>query len=91
MSIPKAGARPAPPRRSARFEDEPGYYEPAGLWFYGNIRLLQGSLVHVPAALGPATHLPGLLDEIERENFQVLHQRIALTPIRKLWISWRVR
>ncbi len=32
-----------------------------------------------------------LLDEIERENFQVLHQRIALTPIRKLWISWRVR
>jgi phytoene synthase len=32
-----------------------------------------------------------LLDEIERENFQVLHQRVALTPIRKLWISWRVR
>jgi phytoene synthase len=32
-----------------------------------------------------------LLDEIERENFQMLHQRIALTPIRKLWISWRVR
>jgi phytoene synthase len=32
-----------------------------------------------------------LLDEIERENFQVLHQRITLTPIRKLWISWRVR
>jgi phytoene synthase len=32
-----------------------------------------------------------LFDEIERENFQVLHQRIALTPIRKLWISWRVR
>jgi 15-cis-phytoene synthase len=31
------------------------------------------------------------LEEIERENFQVLHQRIALTPIRKLWISWRTR
>jgi 15-cis-phytoene synthase len=30
-----------------------------------------------------------LLDEIERENFRVLHQRIALTPIRKLWIAWR--
>lgn len=29
-----------------------------------------------------------LLDEIERENFQVLHQRIALTPLRKLWIAW---
>jgi phytoene synthase len=32
-----------------------------------------------------------LLDEIAHEKFQVLHQRIALTPIRKLWISWRVR
>jgi len=30
-----------------------------------------------------------LLDEIERDGFQVLHQRIALTPIRKLWIAWR--
>jgi 15-cis-phytoene synthase len=30
-----------------------------------------------------------LLDEIERDGYQVLHQRIALTPIRKLWIAWR--
>lgn len=30
-----------------------------------------------------------LLDEVERERFQVLHQQIALTPIRKLWIAWR--
>jgi len=30
-----------------------------------------------------------LLDEIEREDFHVLHQRIALTPLRKLWIAWR--
>jgi phytoene synthase len=30
-----------------------------------------------------------LLTEIERDNFQVLHQRIALTPLRKLWIAWR--
>jgi phytoene synthase len=30
-----------------------------------------------------------LLDEIERADFQVLHQRIALTPLRKLWIAWR--
>ncbi|SAK77527.1 squalene/phytoene synthase [Caballeronia hypogeia] len=32
-----------------------------------------------------------LFDEIEREGFQVLHQRISLTPIRKLWITWRTR
>ncbi|MBK9245767.1 MAG: presqualene diphosphate synthase HpnD [Burkholderiales bacterium] len=30
-----------------------------------------------------------LLDEIEREEFRVLHQRVALTPLRKLWIAWR--
>ncbi|HVG05437.1 MAG TPA: presqualene diphosphate synthase HpnD [Burkholderiaceae bacterium] len=30
-----------------------------------------------------------LLEEIARENFQVLQQRIALTPVRKLWIAWR--
>ena len=30
-----------------------------------------------------------LLDEIERTGFHVLHQRIALTPLRKLWIAWR--
>ena len=31
-----------------------------------------------------------LLDELERERFQVLHQRIALTPVRKLLIAWRI-
>ena len=30
-----------------------------------------------------------LLDEIRRDNFQVLHQRIALTPVRRLWIAWK--
>jgi phytoene synthase len=30
-----------------------------------------------------------LLDEIERSNFRVLEQRIALTPVRKLWIAWK--
>ena len=30
-----------------------------------------------------------LLREIEREQFQVLHQRISLTPLRKVWIAMR--
>jgi 15-cis-phytoene synthase len=30
-----------------------------------------------------------LLREIETSHFQVLHQRIALTPLRKLWIATR--
>ena len=55
------------------------------------------ALAALPAADGRAQR-PGLimgaiyatlLDEIEREGFQVLHQRIALTPLRKLWIAWR--
>ncbi|OYQ40121.1 squalene synthase HpnD [Rhodoferax sp. TH121] len=32
-----------------------------------------------------------LLREIETDNFQVLHQRIALTPLRKLWLAWKVQ
>ncbi len=32
-----------------------------------------------------------LLREIEHDNFQVLHQRTSLTPLRKLWLAWRVQ
>ena len=30
-----------------------------------------------------------LLAEIEHEQWQVLHQRISLTPVRKLWLAWK--
>lgn len=30
-----------------------------------------------------------LLDEIEDEKWQVLHQRISLTPLRKFWLAWK--
>jgi phytoene synthase len=30
-----------------------------------------------------------VLDEIERDNFKVLNQRISLTPLRKLWLAWK--
>jgi phytoene synthase len=30
-----------------------------------------------------------LLDEISRDGFQVLEQRVTLTPLRKLWIAWK--
>ena len=32
-----------------------------------------------------------LLREIEQSDFQVLHQRISLTPLRKFWLSWKVQ
>ena len=30
-----------------------------------------------------------LLDEIERDGFRVLSQKLSLTPIRKLWLAWK--
>ena len=32
-----------------------------------------------------------LLREIERDDFPVLTQRVSLTPLRKLWLAWRVQ
>lgn len=88
--------------RSARFEDEPGYYEPAGLWFYGNIRLLHSKLVHVEDVGGKADFSPAELDDVERrtEHFVLdgkvlvcgIHNpgqtRSAIVPLR--WGSPRI-
>jgi phytoene synthase len=30
-----------------------------------------------------------LLNEIEEDHYQVLHQKISLTPLRKFWIAWK--
>lgn len=32
-----------------------------------------------------------LLREIEKDGFAVLHQRTSLTPLRKLWLAWKVQ
>jgi 15-cis-phytoene synthase len=32
-----------------------------------------------------------LLREMERDGFQVLHQRVSLTPLRKFWLAWKVQ
>ncbi|KQM80105.1 presqualene diphosphate synthase HpnD [Xylophilus sp. Leaf220] len=32
-----------------------------------------------------------LLGEIARDDFQVLHQRVSLTPLRKFWLAWKVQ
>lgn len=41
------------------------------------------------ATLALAAIHHALLDEIEASQFQVLTQRIALTPMRKLWLAWK--
>ncbi len=62
-------------------------------------RLYDEALALLPAA-DRRTQKPGLmmasiyrtlLREIERDNFQVLHQRVSLTPLRKLWLAWKVQ
>jgi phytoene synthase len=40
------------------------------------------------AGLVMAAIYRALLEEIRRDDFAVLEQRIALTPLRKLWIAW---
>ncbi|WP_322009041.1 squalene/phytoene synthase family protein [Paraburkholderia sp. J12] len=58
---------------------------------------VEAALAAIPAGerrgQGPLRALAALslalLAEVEREQFQVLHQQIVLTPIRKLWIAWR--
>jgi 15-cis-phytoene synthase len=60
---------------------------------------LHSALAAVPAAerraqrtlLALGALALALLEEIERDGYHVLHQRIALTPIRKLWIAWRAK
>ena len=32
-----------------------------------------------------------LLREIERDDFQVLNQRVSLTPVRTFWLAWKVQ
>ena len=62
-------------------------------------RLYDEAFALLPAA-DRRTQKPGLmmasiyrtlLVEIERDDFQVLHQRVCLTPLRKLWLAWKVQ
>lgn len=96
LQTPASREPNSPPRRSAPFDQEPGFYEPAGLWLYGNARLLQGNIAHVALALGTPCHTPSQLDEIEQITEKLVlggatlvtgihnpaHQRSAIVPLR---------
>jgi phytoene synthase len=49
----------------------------------------RATLKRQPVLRAQAAIALALLDEIEGEQYQVLHQRIALTPVRKLWVAYR--
>jgi hypothetical protein len=90
------------PRRDAPYDIAPGYYEPARLWLYGNVRLLDGKLACVSRAFGPPTQTQCELEEIEAEAERIVlggqvivcgvhneaHKRSAVVPLR--WGAPRV-
>lgn len=85
-----------PPRRTAPFNQEPGFYEPARLWLYGNSRLLNSRLVSIEQAHGLETHSDRILSDIEGMAAQcvlagktivtgvhsIAHKRVAVVPLR---------
>ena len=91
-----------PPRRTATYQEEPGYYADGKLWLYGNIKLLHGSLGFVEEAFGPPPYLEHQLREVERAAEALVlagktlvcgvhnppHQRAAVVPLR--WGSPRI-
>ena len=89
-------------KRYAPFQEEPGFYEPANLWLYGNVKLFEARLAFIAPTAGPDTHSSKELDEIERYAEQVVldgkilvcgihnnaHRRSAVVPLR--WGSPRI-
>ena len=59
--------------------------------------LLDAALKELPRAqrksqrtlLITAANNRALLEEIRLDGFRVLHERVSLTPIRKLWLAWK--
>lgn len=82
--------------RSAPFTDEPGYFEAARLWLYGNIKLLDRELCFAPTVLNPSDdeHRDMASAELESERLVLegkvlvcgvhndVHRRAAIVPLR---------
>jgi len=89
-------------RRSAPFDIEPGFYKPAQLWLYGNVRLLRSKTACVIEALGATGFSDDKLKQIESEAEKLVlegntlvcgihndaHRRAAVVPLR--WGSPRI-
>jgi hypothetical protein len=87
---------PTPPRRTAPYDYEPGFFAAASLWLYGNARLLDAQLAYLPIAAGQPYHRPAVLEQIELEAEEIVlsskvlvcavhnspHQRAAVVPLR---------
>ena len=84
------------PKRSAPFDVEPSFYEPAKLWLFGNVKLLRAELACVDRCFGEPIHAPDELDRISNDAMNLVleskvlvagvhniaHQRAAVVPLR---------
>jgi hypothetical protein len=85
-----------PPPRNEPFNQAPGYHAPAGLWLFGNVRLLSAPLACTSLAFGRGIHTASELNAIESEAEEIAlggkvlvcgihnpaHQRAAVVPLR---------
>ena len=86
-----------PPSSLLRLRSEPGFaalmafqVERARGWYERAMgQLAPRDRKAQRASLAMAAIYRTLLDEIARDGYRVLDRRIALTPLRKLWIAWR--
>ncbi|MHB8636079.1 MAG: hypothetical protein ACYC96_06370 [Fimbriimonadaceae bacterium] len=86
----------APPGRTMPFDIEPGFHALAGLWLYGNVRLLEAELASFEGAGGPPSQSGAELNELERQAEDLVlrgkilvtgihnpaHMRVAVVPLR---------
>lgn len=87
---------PSIPKRDAPYGAEPGYYQAGALWLYGNVKLLHGTLAHVPMWEFSLPPSPFDLDAIEKTAEEIVlsgkilvcgvhnaaQQRAAMVPLR---------
>jgi phytoene synthase len=85
------GRRPLNARHSENFENLMASRPPARA--AGVRRRLRPAAGRRPPRPAPGLIMAAiyrtLLDEVERDGYHVLQQRISLTPIRKLWLAWK--
>lgn len=87
MYVTKIGANglPISLSRCEPFDVEAGFHQLAGLWLYGNWRLLYGRLACVPLAFGPDAHSSAELSKIDAEAKDLILQgRILVSGIHNL-------
>ena len=78
-------------RNDARFRELMAFEADRAIGYYdrAHARLAPEDRRNQRSGLVMAAIYRALLEEIRRDGYRVLDRRIALTPLRKLWIAWK--